>query len=161
MKANFENYYIDKKGQVYSLIKKRYLKLGTDTKGYKVLKRHNRKDVRVHRLVAELYIKKVDGKNEVNHINGNKQDNRVENLEWCSHKENCIHAYKTGLHKPSEYQKEKARQSCIEKKSRKCINKETGKVYNSTREASRLTGIPNSTICYDINHSKKPKWFYL
>lgn len=161
MKANFENYFVGSNGEVYSFISKRYLKLSIDTKGYKVLKRKGKKDVRVHRLVAELYISKINGKNEVNHINGNKKDNRVENLEWCSHKENCIHAYKTGLHNPSDYQKEKARQFCKEHKSKKCINKETGKIYNSTREASKLTGIPNSTICYNIKHSKKPIWFYL
>lgn len=161
MEANFENYFIDRNGNVYSLLSKRYLKLSVDTRGYKVLKRYKQKDIRVHRLVAEIYIPKIDEKNEVNHINGIKTDNRVENLEWCSHKENCIHAYKTGLHKASEYQKERARQNCIDKKSRKCINIQTGKIYNSTRDASRQTNIPNSTICYNINHSKNPIWEYI
>lgn len=161
MIANFENYFIDKQGNVYSLIRNRYLKLTIDSKGYKILKRHNKKDIRVHRLVAEIYIPKINGKTEINHINGIKTDNRVENLEWCSHKENCLHAYKTGLHKTSEYQRERARQSCLEKKSLKCINLKTGIIYNSTREASRQTDIPNSTICYNINHSKNPIWKYI
>ena len=161
MEVNFECYNIDKNGNVYSFKSKRYLKLSIDSKGYKVLKRHNKKDVRVHRLVAEIYLPKIDNKNEINHINGNKQDNRVENLEWVTHKENCIHAYKNGLHKPSEKQKQKAREFCIKNKSKKCINLKTNQVYNSTREAAKITKIPNSTICYQINHSLKPEWAYL
>lgn len=51
----------------------------------------------IHRLVAENFIKKIEGKNFVNHKNGNKLDNRVDNLEWVTPKENVQHAIKTGL----------------------------------------------------------------
>lgn len=49
----------------------------------------NKKQVSIHRLVAEAFCVKRDGANEVNHLNENKQDNRAENLEWCNRSENC------------------------------------------------------------------------
>lgn len=51
----------------------------------------------VHRLVAFAFIKKVDGKDYVNHIDGSRLNNAAENLEWCNHKENNNHAFDTGL----------------------------------------------------------------
>jgi hypothetical protein len=52
---------------------------------------------RVHRLVAEAFIENKDLLNIVNHLNGNKIDNRAENLEWCNSMENNIHAVKLRL----------------------------------------------------------------
>lgn len=56
----------------------------------------------VHRLVAETFLQKIDGNNVVNHINGDKTDNRVENLEWTTPSGNVTHAHKTGLNRMSE-----------------------------------------------------------
>ena len=51
----------------------------------------------IHRVVAECYLERVDGKNEINHKDGDKRNNRVENLEWCTRSENMNHAYVMGL----------------------------------------------------------------
>ena len=51
-----------------------------------------RRTVTVHRIVAEAFLPKVEGKNYVNHRNGNKKDNRASNLEWCTPSENIQHA---------------------------------------------------------------------
>lgn len=55
------------------------------------------KDYLVHRLVAEAFIPKVEGKTCINHIDGNPKNNRVSNLEWCNHNENNNHAFDNDL----------------------------------------------------------------
>lgn len=55
------------------------------------------KDFLVHRLVALAFIPKIEGKNCINHIDGNPKNNNVSNLEWCNHSENNKHAFETGL----------------------------------------------------------------
>jgi hypothetical protein len=74
--------------------KERILKLAPDRVGYSTvtLMNGNRKQAKVHRLVAEHFIDNAESKLCVNHINFIKSDNRVENLEWCTHKENAQHS---------------------------------------------------------------------
>ncbi|AHN22719.1 NUMOD4 domain-containing protein [Lysinibacillus varians] len=56
----------------------------------------------VHRLIAKTFIPEVEGKDYINHIDGNRLNNDVTNLEWCNHKENNNHAFDTGLIKTAK-----------------------------------------------------------
>ena len=63
-----------------------------------LLKKGKRKNKRVHRIVAETFLNNNDkNKNVVNHIDGDKTNNNINNLEWCTQQENVQHALKTGL----------------------------------------------------------------
>ena len=59
----------------------------------------NRKNRNIHRVIAETFIPNPNNLPCVNHKDGNKQNNRVDNLEWCTHSENTLHSFRTGLQK--------------------------------------------------------------
>ena len=89
-------------------IKEKVIANALSTDGYCVLgiwKNGVMKRTSQHRLVAEAFIPNPYNKPVVNHINGIKTDNRVENLEWCTHAENLNHAFETGLRIPKSYDK--------------------------------------------------------
>lgn len=91
-----------------------------------------------HRLVAENFLKKIEGKTNINHIDGDKHNNVVANLEWCTPKENAIHAFKNGLHKPHTPTNKK--KILVE-----YPNGET-KIFSSIREASDELNLSASSI---------------
>lgn len=80
-------------------LKSRPLKSTVDSVGYcKVtLQDQGRNKVwKVHRLVAEHFIDKIEGKEVINHIDNDRANNRVNNLEWCTPKENTAHMHSQG-----------------------------------------------------------------
>ncbi len=98
-----QRYQVSNLGRVYSKITKKILKQNLHTNGYFTIATkiggRNGKDVcfRVHRLVATAFLPKIENKPLVNHIDGVKTNNNVNNLEWCTAKENTDHAIRTGL----------------------------------------------------------------
>lgn len=66
-------------------------------KSFNLIKGNHKQVMKVHRAVAEAFIPNPNNKPQVNHIDGNKQNNNVSNLEWVTTSENMIHAIKSGL----------------------------------------------------------------
>ena len=98
----YPNYYISKDGIVINIKTNRQLKYQLDKNGYfrvNLYNKENQTKQSVHRLVALAYLENNNDLPQVNHKDGNKQNNNVENLEWCSAKENVNHAFRTGLKK--------------------------------------------------------------
>lgn len=95
------DYEISNQGRLKSLKTNKLLSTSsTNSEGYVIvcLRKNNKSySKRFHRLLAEYFIPKIDGKLYVNHKNGIKTDNRIENLEWCSLKENSEHAVLNNL----------------------------------------------------------------
>lgn len=110
-------YEINQHGQVKSIARKRYcghkdskpqmmkermLTRSTDRLGYvrvKLSKNGKSQLKYIHRLLAEAFIENPKNKKEINHIDGDKQNNDLENLEWTTRSKNMKHAFKIGLHK--------------------------------------------------------------
>ena len=97
----YGRYIVYSDGNVFSLIKNKYLKHTKTKNTYRQVTLYDQDKVKhkfnLHRLIAESFIPNIDNKCCVNHIDGDKLNNDISNLEWVSILQNNVHAYKTGL----------------------------------------------------------------
>ena len=103
----FKDYEISNTGKVRRNGRER--KVFNKPDGYPAINLYNHckhKTIAIHRLVAMAFVPNPDNKLDVNHIDGNKTNNNVDNLEWCTRSENIKHAYRTGLRFFTEKQME-------------------------------------------------------
>lgn len=129
------------------------MKPSINHKGYEIidLRDHGkRKGGFVHRLVAKAFIENPLNRPQVNHIDGNKRNNNVKNLEWVNNSENQIHAYKLGLNKHSDKAgRPKKKVAMIDPDSNKVLRR-----FESVKDAFDSTGIHNiGFVC----NKKRPK----
>nr|QBK86242.1 MAG: HNH endonuclease [Marseillevirus LCMAC102] len=132
----YTSYRISPDGRVYSerrnIIKKLNIRVGYRSVG--LSNKEGEKVFQVHILVAKAYVKKRKGCDIVNHKNGNRSDNRVENLKWCTYQENAQHAHDTGL------------SSSKKKVIRYTFDGERGAVFDSIKDAARSVNLTYHAI---------------
>lgn len=149
----FENYTISTDGKVYSKRNNIFLKPCIDKDGYLMVLLSNngkRKKISIHRLVALNFMPNPENKPQVNHINGIKSDNRLENLEWVTASENIVHAWTIGL-------SDKCKKTLSTIHNRSLINMENNIFYGSIKEAAEKENINYSTLKAMLNGQNKNK----
>jgi hypothetical protein len=146
----YENLYtINTNGDVYSVKRNKYLKHFIDKDGYAYVslsKNCKGKKFKLHRLLAIHFIPNPDNKPEINHIDGNKLNNELSNLEWCTSSENQLHAFRTGLQRTVNKRK-------VGKYS---LDGELLKVYDSLTDTKK-DGFRPPDICSCCKHLKRHK----
>jgi hypothetical protein len=153
-----DNYEVSNYGNVRNAITQQELK-PRDKRGYfqvVLWKKGKRKDVCIHRLVALAFLGKNNKRNQVNHIDGNKKNNTLPNLEWVTPKENTDHAFQTGIRtkeKHAELMKKVHAKPVIQYN----LSGNVVEIFDSAADASRATGARADTIHLQCKLNRMPK----
>jgi hypothetical protein len=129
------------------LVPEKIKSLRKDPQGYLQvdLYKNNKQDCRrIHRVVAEAFIPNPENKPTVNHIDGDRNNNDVTNLEWADHREQNIHFYENNLKSAGSIKKAIKAMNKANSKKTKCLN--DGKIYESASAAARVVGVSPSLI---------------
>lgn len=164
--TDYPNYQVGSDGSFYSLYSNKKIKQNLGRDGYYRAHLYTNSEHHAklsHRLIAKAFIQNPENKPCVNHKNGIKTDNRVENLEWCTHKENIIHSYKSLGKKASEHQINVARQRYLGENNPKAkINKEIAcdikEMYYSGISATEIAKKFNLSRSYIHAIAKEKFW---
>lgn len=152
-------YEISSLGRLKSHLTNRILKGGSNIWGYRMYqlcKGQGKKTYKVmtaHRLVALHFIPNTENKKCVNHKDGNKLNNSVDNLEWCTHSENIQHAYDTGL-KTMPTGKNHWNTKVV-------LNTQNGVFYTGVKEASQSIDMNKFTLARMLNGLRTNKTFLI
>lgn len=149
-----ENYSINENGEVKNNKTNKLLKQSQHKNGYMSVSikitNGSYKQYYVHRLIAETFLPNLDNLTDVNHKDYNKQNNSVENLEWCSRSDNLKHSYNyENRNKNREHAKKLAMRNHEKmniKVTQRTLSGDFVAEYNSMREAEEKTGIPIQNI---------------
>ena len=149
-------YQVNTKGQVKSNTKKSKGKLLSisETNNYHRVKLNN-KSVSLHRIVALTFLPNPKNLPQVNHIDGDKSNNTLKNLEWVCHSENQKHAYETGLRHPT-----KGKKSPQSKIIQKIVNDKVVAEYTTTAIASEELGLSSAAISMIISGKRNQRKEY-
>jgi hypothetical protein len=165
----FENYFIDNEGNVFSnkLIgkskKRNFKQLKTQMfNGYSTVslyKESSQKSYFVHRLVALTFLGEPSSPDlVVNHKDGNKLNNVLENLEWVTQKENVHHYY--SVLSPEKHKKEDESNSIKKEFEHKIICVETGVIFDSQVSVAKNYGVSRAAISKAIKNGSKTCGFH-
>ena len=149
MQKQYNSYIVYSDGRIFSLLRNKFLKQHKDEKGYfrvKLSINNVSKNYKVHRIIAECFIDKIEGKTQVNHKNGVKTDNKVENLEWCNNSENQKHSWANGFIKSGH--------------AKMVLDTLTGIYYESATELANLIGVNRITLMGKLNGNRNNKTQY-
>ena len=145
-------YQVSNLGRVKSVKRNKILSQKHNWDGYlriQLWRNNKNKYVSIHRLVAEAFIENPNKKPFINHIDGNKQNNNVDNLEWCTQKENIKHAFDNGLSTPCP-----KNWSRLSKPVLQCtLNGDVIREFPSQKEVERVLGINHVNISYACRHN--------
>lgn len=142
-------YTVSNMGRIKNLVSNRILKPQRRRHGYLSVWLYNnksRKQVSIHRLVADAFCERTELQIEVNHLNEDKTDNRAENLAWCTKKENCSYG-----NRPSTISRKNTNGKRSKPVRQYTMSGELVKEYPSIHEVRRQTGFGEGNIHHAIS----------